>query len=150
MMKIQNVISNLSKVYIKDKAKILKLTIIVLIIILPLMQIGCVAAAITGGVAAGAGTVAYLKGELKSLEDANIDRVWRATEGAVNELNFIVTNKVKDAVSAKLDALTAVNKSVHITLKRKTDSLTEITIRIGTFGNEQLSRLILEKIQKRL
>ena len=134
----------------KDKAKFQRLIIIVMITIFPLMQIGCVVAAVGVGAAAGAGTIAYLKGELKALEDANIDRAWRATEGAVNELNFIVTNKVKDAVSAKLDALTADNKSVHITLKRKTDSLTEITIRIGTFGNEELSRLILEKIQKRL
>lgn len=149
-MKIQDAISNLSQVCIGDKAKIRRLIIILIISTLPLMQIGCVAAAITGGVAAGAGTVAYLKGELKTLEDANIDRVWRATEGAVNELNFIVTNKVKDAVSAKLDALTADNKSIHITLKRKTDSLTEIIIRIGTFGDEKLSRLILVKIQKRL
>lgn len=149
-MKIQNLISNLSNEYIKDKAKFQRLIIIVMITIFPLMQIGCVVAAVGVGAAAGAGTIAYLKGELKALEDANIDRVWRATEGAVNELNFIVTNKVKDAVSAKLDALTADNKSVHITLKRKTDSLTEITIRIGTFGNEELSRLILEKIQKRL
>ncbi len=149
-MKIQNLISNLSHEYIKDKAKFQRVIIIVMITIFPLMQIGCVVAAVGVGAAAGAGTIAYLKGELKALEDANIDRVWRATEGAVNELNFIVTNKVKDAVSAKLDALTADNKSVHITLKRKTDSLTEITIRIGTFGNEELSRLILEKIQKRL
>jgi len=149
-MKIQNLISNLSHEYINDKAKFQRLIIIVMITIFPLMQIGCVVAAVGVGAAAGAGTIAYLKGELKALEDANIDRVWRATEGAVNELNFIVTNKVKDAVSAKLDALTADNKNVHITLKRKTDSLTEITIRIGTFGNEELSRLILEKIQKRL
>jgi len=70
--------------------------------------------------------------------------------GAVNELNFIVTNKVKDTVYAILYALTADNKSIHITLKRKTDSLTEIIIRIGTFGDEKLSMLILEKIQKRL
>ncbi len=149
-MKIQNLISNLSHEYIKDKAKFQRVIIIVMITIFPLMQIGCVVAAVGVGAAAGAGTIAYIKGELKALEDANIDRVWRATEGAVNELNFIVTNKVKDAVSAKLDALTADNKSIHITLKRKTDSLTEITIRIGTFGNEELSRLILEKIQKRL
>ncbi len=149
-MIIQNLISNLSHEYIKDKAKFQRLIIIVMITIFPLMQIGCWFAAVGVGAAAGAGTIAYLKGELKALEDANIDRVWRATEGAVNELNFIVTNKVKDAVSAKLDALTADNKNVHITLKRKTDSLTEITIRIGTFGNEELSRLILEKIQKRL
>lgn len=149
-MKIQNLISNLSHEYIKDKAKFQRVIIIVMITIFPLMQIGCFVAAVGIGAAAGAGTIAYLKGELKALEDANIDRVWRATEGAVNELNFIVTNKVKDAVSAKLDALTADNKGVHITLKRKTDSLTEITIRIGTFGNEELSRLILEKIQKRL
>lgn len=149
-MKIQNIISNLSNEYIKDKAKFQRLIIIVMITIFPLMQIGCVVAAVGVGAAAGAGTVAYLKGELKALEDANIDRVWSATEGAVNELNFIVTNKVKDSVSAKLDALTADNKSIHITLKRKTGSLTEIVIRIGTFGDEKLSMLILEKIQKRL
>ncbi len=101
--------------------------------------------------APGAGTVAYLKGELKALEGANIDRVWRATEGVVNELNLTVINKVKDAGYANLIALTADNETIHITLKKRTDNVTEIFIMIGTAVEDQkLSMLILEKIQKRL
>jgi uncharacterized protein DUF3568 len=39
------------------------------------------------------------------------------------------------------------NKKIQITLKRKADKLTEIAIRVCTFGDETPSRLILEKIR---
>jgi len=111
-----------------------------------------VAAAVGGaaGVAAGAGTVAYIKGELKATEAFSVPDVWIATEKAVDEMQLIVTEKEHDATAGRLDAYTADNKKVRISLKRQGDNITEIAIRIGTFGDEELSRFILSKIQRNL
>ena len=120
--------------------------------IIPLLNIGCVAAAVGGaaGVAAGAGTIAYIKGELKATEAYSVPKVWAATEKAVDELQLAVTDKYSDAVAGRLEAFTADNKKVRINLKRIGDNITEVTIRIGTFGDEELSRFILSKIEKHL
>jgi hypothetical protein len=128
-----------------------ELLLVLFLAVSPLILTGCLAAAAVGGAAAaGAGTVAYIKGELKATEEATLDKTWEATVGAVDELNFLVINKLKDAVSAELEAKTADNKTVKIELKRVTANLTDISIRIGTFGDETLSRYILSKIEARL
>ena len=127
------------------------LIIISLLIICPLFTTGCLEAAVVG-VAAGGGaaTVAYIKGELKATEEASIDKTWAATVKAVDEMQFLVINKLKDAVSAEYELRTADNKKIHIELDRITENLTEIKIRVGTFGDESLSRYILTKIQSHL
>lgn len=128
-----------------------KLLIVLLLAVSPFILTGCLAAAAVGGAAAaGAGTVAYIKGELKATEEATLDKTWEATVAAIDELEFIVINKIKDEVSAQLEAKTADNKTVKIELKRVTENLTDISIRVGTFGDETLSRYILSKIEARL
>ena len=122
-----------------------------LIAIVPLLNQGCWAAAAgTVGVAAGAGTIAYIKGELKATEAYSVPDVWIATEKAVDEIQLVVTDKQHDITAGKIEAYTADNKKVRIHLKRQGDNITEITIRIGTFGDEELSRFILSKIQRNL
>jgi hypothetical protein len=110
-----------------------------------LMNSGC--ALLVGG-AAGAGTVAYLKGELKTNEDVPIDKLWNATQAAIKEMGFTVKKFEKAASSAQFVALTADDKTITIKLKKRNDFLTEITIRAGTFGDESLSKKILEEIRK--
>ncbi|HEX3034438.1 MAG TPA: DUF3568 family protein [Thermodesulfobacteriota bacterium] len=113
-----------------------------------LLNTGCAAVLLGGAAAAGAGTILYVKGESQSTDDVSIDKAWRATILAVDDLGFVVTSKEKDAVSARLTALTADNKEVKITLNRKADKVTQIAIRVGTLGDESLSRLILDKIRE--
>lgn len=125
--------------------------LVLMLAVSPLILTGCLAAAaIGGGAVVGAGTIAYLKGELKATEGYSMNVTWAATVAAVDELEFLVINKVKDEVSAELKAQTADNKTVNIKLKRIADNLTEITIRVDTFGDEALSRYILNKIQSKL
>src|SRR5712692_2182711 len=114
-----------------------------------LMNSGCAAVLIGGAAAGGAGAVLYVKGELHSTEGVPLDRAWDATQAAVNDMRFTVTAKDKDAVSATLMALTTDNTTIQITLNRNADNLTEILIRVGTLGDESMSRLILERIRKR-
>jgi len=108
---------------------------------------GCVAVAAAG---LGAGTVAYVKGDLKALEAANLDKVYKATEKALDELEFSVTKKTKDVLSAVIVARDAANKKITIKLSAAEEDATKISIRVGTFGNETKSRMIYEQIKKYL
>ena len=113
-----------------------------------LSSYGC-AALVVGG-AAGAGTVAYVRGELKAVEDVSLDRAWPAAKQAMSDLEFSVTKSEKDAFNGELVARGAGDKKVVVELKRQSDSVTEIKIRVGTFGDEAMSRKILETIKKHL
>ena len=133
------------------KKKYQKLALIILLIASPAVLTGCLAAAaVGGGAVAGAGTIAYIRGELKSTEGYPFATVWAATVKAVEELEFIVINKVSDAVSGQYEVVTAENKKVHINVQRVGDNITEIKIRVDTFGDETLSRFILNKIQSNI
>lgn len=111
---------------------------------------GCAAVWVAGGAAAGAGTVAYVQGELRSTLEASLDNTWAATKDAMTDLEFNITETEKDAVEAELIARGARDKKIRIILERQTPKLTRIGIRVDTFGDEQLSRLILDKIKARL
>ena len=116
-----------------------------------LVNNGCPAifvGAAAGG-AAGAGAVAYIGGELKSTEEVSLNRAWKATERAMHDLDFRITDKAKDALEAQLKASGAGGKKIQVVLKRISKGRTEIRIRVGTFGDESLSLQILDKIKKR-
>jgi Protein of unknown function (DUF3568) len=112
------------------------------------MTSGCIALAV--GAAAGVGTYAYVEGIMKTTLEANLDRTWDATQKSVEQLQFTVKSSSKDALQAKLVAREANNTDVKIYLERKGDNLTEVSIRVGVFGDEAQSRLILDKIKQNL
>jgi hypothetical protein len=103
-----------------------------------------------GAAAAGAGTVAYVNGELKDTEGVAYDKVYGATLTAMNDLQYAVVGKEKDAVNAKITARTGSDKKVEVKLAKQSATVTEIRIRVGTFGDESLSRQILDKIKAHL
>ena len=117
--------------------------------IILLFNCGCVAALLVGG-GAGAGTVAYLKGELKSTEEASIGQVWQAAQKAMKDLEFVVTSEERDDLSAKLIAHESDDTKIEINLESVSARLTNVKIRVGVFGDESLSRLTLERIKKHL
>jgi hypothetical protein len=106
------------------------------------------ACAFLAGGAAGIGAIAFIGGELKSTEEVSLDRAWDATKKAMDDMEFTVKSKEKDALSAQLTARLVSGKQVTINLKKESDRFIEISIRIGVFGNEFLSQKILETIRK--
>jgi hypothetical protein len=107
---------------------------------------GCVIAA----VGAGAGTVAYVRGDLQTVESKSLDDVYEATEKAIKELGLNVTKKTKDAMSATIVARDAQDKKITIKLSASAEETTKLSIRIGVFGSETKSRRIYEEIKKNL
>jgi hypothetical protein len=119
----------------------------ILLIGMIVLNEGCMVAAVGLG---AAGTIAYVRGDLQSFESERIDEVYEATLKAVDELELNVTTKSKDALSAIIVARDADDKKVTIKLKATAEGPTELSIRIGVFGNETKSRLIYQKIRDNL
>ena len=111
------------------------------------LQTGCVLFVAGAAAAAGVGTYAYVNGELKGSEAVSLDKAWDASQAAMKDLEFPITTKSKDALQAELTARNSADKKIVIALKKVSDGATEIRIRVGTFGDESLSQLILEKIK---
>ncbi len=107
---------------------------------------GCVALAV--GAAAGVGTYAYIKGELTDVEEATLDRSYEAAQAAVKDLEFKTKDQAKDAISAHVDAVEADGTEVKIKMESKGEKLTKFYVRVGVFGDESKSRLIMDKIKK--
>jgi L-fucose isomerase-like protein len=116
--------------------------------VLLLINSGC--AAVLVGSGAGAGTVAYVMGELKSTEEASLNKARQATQKALEDLEFVITSEKKEPYSAEFVAYETNDTKIVVKLKRLTGKFTEISIRVGLFGDESLSQLFLERVRKNL
>lgn len=108
---------------------------------------GCVAVVAAG--AAGAG-VAWVRGALETTVDHDLDRTYRASQRALRSLEFAVVNEGKTSVDASLKARTALDKKVEIQLKQAGSGSTHVSIRVGVFGDEQMSLAILDRMKSGL
>ena len=108
---------------------------------------GCV---VVAAGAVGAGAVAYVRGELESSVEHDLDATYRATQRALAAMEFAKISERKSAVDAELLSRTALDKKVEIKLVKITDRVTKVQIRVGFVGDEQLSLAILEKIKAEL
>jgi hypothetical protein len=124
-----------------------RILLIFLLVGIALFSHGCVAAAVGVG---AAGTIAYVRGDLEVVESYSLDKVYQATETALDELELNVISKSKDALTGTINARDAQDKKVTITLKKVAEQTTSISIRIGTFGDETKSRMIYQKINYNL
>jgi hypothetical protein len=97
--------------------------------------------------AAGAGTVAYVRGELEVVLPNTLESVDAATNRALQRLQFVKVSEAKDALSAKIIARTAQDKKIETILEKRGDTLTRVRIRVGIFGDEMISRALLDAIK---
>jgi hypothetical protein len=118
-----------------------------LIAVVALVQSGCVAVVAAG---AGAGTIAYLRGDLETTVSAGLDRAARAAGVALDQLKFARISQNQDALQAILVARNAADKRIEVRLERAGDNLTKVKIRVGVFGDETVSIAILDKIKASL
>ncbi len=100
--------------------------------------------------AVGAGTYYYVKGDLKRNYEAPMDETWEATIKSVEELKLAVESQKHDALSGVIKGKMADEKGFEINLKRIGENLTEIGVRIGTFGDREKSEAIHAKIHSKL
>ncbi len=119
-----------------------------LLVALSAVGSGCVA--LVAGAAAGAGTYAYVTGELKATVDGTLEETYQASRKAIQTLKFTPTEFKSDALQARVGAKMADDRAVSIELAKATDATTEVRIRVGAFGDEKVSTEILAKIRENL
>jgi hypothetical protein len=108
---------------------------------------GCFAVVAAG---AGAGAVAYVRGELEAPLDANFDRALRASQKTIEQLKFAKVSEKQDALVATLVARNADDKRIEIRVESQGANRATVKIRVGILGDESLSMTILDKIKASL
>ena len=109
---------------------------------------GCILAA--AGAGAGAGAMAYAGRELESTLPNDYSKVVRATQQALQELEFTKVSEQKDALKAVLISRTGLDKKVEITIANTGKKTTHVSIVVGLIGDKELSVAILDKIKSGL
>jgi hypothetical protein len=113
-------------------------------------QLGCTALAFGGGALAGVGVVAYAKGDVTVIEHVRLSDAWMATQAAMDDLAFTIVSRQQEIGSRSLVACGANEKRVQVRLGTRENGDTEIQVRVGFFGDEDLSWLVLKRIRQRL
>jgi hypothetical protein len=102
-------------------------------------------------VGAGAGgTVAYVKGELEATLDAGMDTSYDASLKALEQLQLVPTQKLKDSLSAEIIARRSDDTKITVKLTRVEDKITKLSIRVGVFGDQEQSTTIYSHIKQNL
>ena len=102
------------------------------------------------GAAAGAGTVAYVRGEAQSTYPASFERTWNATLSALQEAKMQVQDMDREGSQGTIRAVQADDKDVAVTLEPAGPGTTSVKVRVGTFGDEEVSRAIHRRIASQL
>jgi hypothetical protein len=117
---------------------------------LALGNAGCLVAA-AGGAAAGAASYAYYKGKVSRPFVAKVEDVRLATRKALAELQMQITKDEEKPTGGEIEAYAGKDKIV-VTLEVQDSPVageppvTQVGIRVATFGNEGLSERILDQI----
>lgn len=113
-----------------------------------LFSSGC--ALVAGGLIGGS-TAAYLKGVLKTKESASFDKVWFAVVEVVEQQDLEIVRKESNEGRALIEAkLRDQDKLVYLIVKYDKPEVTELSIRVGIWGDEEESRRILKLIHEKL
>lgn len=117
-------------------------------LLLVLTTSGCGTLLLLGG--AGGSAIAFATGELTSQEKTPLVELDAACGVALEDLGYSQISVERDAERVRWRATTAGGEPVDIHLRAKGPKRTEVRIRVGVFGDETHSRLVLEQIHQSL
>jgi hypothetical protein len=111
---------------------------------------GCllVAAGAAGGAAAGG--ILFYQGELKTSEHATPPEIVAAAKTALENMYIAVVSSTSDELSGEVIGRTSTDERIRIVVQYQAEGISEVGIRVGTWGNEEVSRRILNEIEKGL
>ena len=115
-------------------------------LLLLLSFFGCVPVALVAGAAAGIGGYRYLEGALTVVYNAPFKNTWKASLDAIEEMGIKIEDKDHSISSGKIKARRADDTVVSVSMKYLSSDQTEVTIKVGLFGDEKESNNIKDKI----
>ena len=135
-----------------DKEIMLRKFIALLVVPVLFVITSCAAPLIplAAGAGAGAGGYAWYKGELTRNFERPMGAAYAASLNAVKSMGLSVSKKAKGPFEARVETMLADGKGVFIKIKKVSSKSSEISIRVGAFGNEEKSSHIMRQIEKRL
>ena len=122
----------------------LTLTVMLTLSVAMMTMSGCIL------LAAGGAAVIYAKGDLETTMATTPDKIAIATEKAFTQLGITKTSASSSELEAEILGLTTTDKKVTVRSKSTGEKTSSISIRVGTFGDKDLSQSIFEKIKKNL
>ncbi len=99
---------------------------------------------------AGTSAIDFASGELRSDERVSLAELDLACVSAIERLRYEDLEVVRTEDRVHFEARTAGGEPVDIRLLAKSPERTDLRIRIGVFGDEATSRLVLEEIHQSL
>jgi hypothetical protein len=102
------------------------------------------------GGAVGTGSCIYLSGELESTEKASFNQAWNATQMMIRTSGYTVTSIDKEPFYTKFEAKDSGDRTIIIKLITQAEDRIKIKVRVGTLGDESLSRKIIEDIRSQI
>jgi len=125
---------------------------VIVLMLIMIMCSGCallIVTAVGGGAAVGA--IKYVKGEMEGSYASTIGSTWIACEAALKELGIDIFASVKETPTHwMLKGRSEGGKKVKVTLDALPDKVTKVSVRVGIFGDKQLSKKIHNAISRRL
>ena len=109
---------------------------------------GCGALLLVGG--AGTGAIAFATGELRATEEASLSALDGACERVFASNGYREIEVERKEEQIRWRATTPGGEPVDVRLTAEAPDQTEVRIRIGVFGNESHSRLLLEQLGQAL
>lgn len=109
---------------------------------------GCVPLVV--GAAAGAGGVAYAKGVLEKGFDKSVEALHRASVKGIKDLKLFIISDEAHRHTSKVVFEFDDGQKGEVTIKAMTEQSAKMKIRVGIFGDEVKSQMVLNAIQKHL
>lgn len=123
------------------------LSLLGLLILCTALAPGCVSQTEAGGAADG---VSYAGGNTEGVVQAGPEQVIEATRAAMGELGIHVTQIRAGDEQTQLRGRTASNETVRITVAPEGEGASRLWVRVGTLGDQAVSRQIYNRIANRL
>lgn len=127
--------------------KNVKILCVLLLAISGMAMSGCVAVVAAGGAAGG---VAWVRGELQVPLESKVQDVNQAVAEAGKDLGLHPISQEKDLLSGEFVFRNAQDEKIVVTTEAQTSASTLLGIRVGLFGDQAQSQLILDKIKSHL
>ena len=99
---------------------------------------------------AQAGTSSFIQGTLQSAIDRPMEQVFEASKSALAKLGYESTREDIREFYAELQSNQSDGSTIVIKLKKSSPKVTGVSIRVGIWGDNAVSRLIFLEIEKEL
>lgn len=96
------------------------------------------------------GAVSYGGGTAKCTVDTPYEIAVDATLVSLKDLNYAVVDRMGDGITFKIIARSAGDHKITVIIVKDSGNVSDISVHVDTFGNEELSRTVISAIKSHL